>query len=159
MTRTVRSSRIRTRAVSHRSFETDMCFHNLPVAFDADGNPTLKPSGWEASRPPQPARGASSPPPSGLTHFKVSPVTRVAGAMDFYAEVDLANRTVHDARTSAAAFRGYELVLRNRDPRDAMDISSRACGVCGGVHSTTSSQALDMAFPVTPPALGITARN
>ncbi|HVL68247.1 MAG TPA: nickel-dependent hydrogenase large subunit [Vicinamibacterales bacterium] len=135
-----------------------MCFHNLPVTFDADGTPTLASGGWDAAQPPRTPPPPPAPRP-GLTPFTVAPVTRVAGAMDFYTEVDLANRTVHDARTSAAAFRGYEVVLRNRDPREAMDISSRACGVCGGVHSTTSSMALDMALPVSPPPLGIVARN
>ncbi|MDQ6799569.1 MAG: nickel-dependent hydrogenase large subunit [Acidobacteriota bacterium] len=79
--------------------------------------------------------------------------------MDFYATVDLGARRVVDARASAAAFRGYEVVLRGRDPLDAMDLSSRACGVCGGVHSSTSSMALDMALPVSPPPLGILTRN
>jgi hydrogenase large subunit len=135
-----------------------MCFHHLPVVFDAEGNATLKPEGWDGAKPPA-VLPRPTEMPDGLTPYKVSPVTRIAGAMDFYAELDLPNRRVHDARTSASAFRGYELVLRTRDPRDAMDISSRACGVCGGVHSTTSSMALDMAFPVSPPPLGIVARN
>ncbi len=59
----------------------------------------------------------------------------------------------------AMLFRGYEIILQGRDPRDAIDISSRACGVCGGVHSSVSSQALDMAFGVQTPPMGVTVRN
>ncbi|MBW3534806.1 MAG: nickel-dependent hydrogenase large subunit [Gemmatimonadetes bacterium] len=135
-----------------------MCFHQLPIRFDAEGNPTLDEAGWDAARSPAVRPDPESDRP-GLTEFLAAPVTRVAGALEFRARVDLEERRVHDARTSAAAFRGYEIVLRGRDPREAMDISSRVCGVCGGVHSTTSSMALDMAFPVVPPPLGVLARN
>ena len=59
----------------------------------------------------------------------------------------------------ATLFRGYEVILKGRDPRDAIFISSRACGVCGGVHSTTSALALEMAFGIPPPPMGTVARN
>ena len=39
----------------------------------------------------------------------------------------------------ATLFRGYEVIMIGRDPRDAIYITSRACGVCGGVHSVTSA--------------------
>ena len=136
-----------------------MCFHRLPIELDADGRAHLKSGGWSSAEVPQ-GPSAPPPPPARPVHeFRAAPVTRVAGALEFFAQIDLANRRVHDARTSAVAFRGYEMVLKNRDPREAMDISSRVCGVCGGVHSTTSSMALDMALPVVPPPLGIVARN
>ncbi|MGI8937575.1 MAG: nickel-dependent hydrogenase large subunit [Iamia sp.] len=51
------------------------------------------------------------------------------------------------------------MILQGRDPRDAIDISSRACGVCGGVHSTVSSMAIEMAFGIQPPPLGVVVRN
>lgn len=137
-----------------------MCFRHLPITFDEHGRASLDPEGWDKARPPQ-SSGAPEEPPSGpgLKQVDVSPVTRIAGAMDFHATIDLRQRRAVDARASAAAFRGYEVVLRGRDPREAMDLSSRACGVCGGVHASTSSMALDMAIPVSPPPLGILARN
>jgi hydrogenase large subunit len=46
-----------------------------------------------------------------------------------------------------------------RDPRDAIFITSRACGVCGGVHSTCSALAIEMAIGCCPPKLGIVIRN
>lgn len=134
-----------------------MCFNRLPIEFDHSGRASLKPGGWAAAREADIlAIGEAT---GDYREFTVAPVTRIAGAMDFHTRLDLANRRVVDARASAAAFRGYEVLLRGRDPREAMDISSRVCGVCGGVHSTTSSMALDMAFPVVPPPLGIIARN
>ena len=59
----------------------------------------------------------------------------------------------------ATLFRGYEIIPKGRDPRDAIFISSRACGVCGGVHSTASALALEMAFGIHPPPMGVVARN
>ncbi len=135
-----------------------MCFNRLPIEFDHSGRASLKPGGWSSARDPQRV-GADDAFDGDLRDFTVAPVTRIAGAMDFHTKLDLANRRVVDARASAAAFRGYEVLLRGRDPREAMEISSRVCGVCGGVHSTTSSMALDMALPVVPPPLGIIARN
>ncbi len=87
------------------------------------------------------------------------PVSRVAGDLAFYVKIDVDKRRVIDARSVAALFRGYEVVLRGRDPRDAAMISSRACGVCGGVHSVTSTMAQEMAYGVTPPPLAVVMRN
>jgi hydrogenase large subunit len=46
-----------------------------------------------------------------------------------------------------------------RDPRDAIFITSRACGVCGGVHATCSALATEMAIGCCPPKLGVAVRN
>ena len=60
----------------------------------------------------------------------------------------------------ATLFRGYEVILKGRDPRDAIFISSRACGVCGGVHSTTARRSRSRWRSAShPPPLGIVARN
>lgn len=87
------------------------------------------------------------------------PVSRVAGDLAFYVKIDVDNRKVVDARSVAALFRGYEVILRGRDPRDAAMISSRACGVCGGVHSVTSVMAQEMAYGISPPPLAVAMRN
>ncbi|MFQ5859805.1 MAG: nickel-dependent hydrogenase large subunit, partial [Anaerolineae bacterium] len=87
------------------------------------------------------------------------PVTRVAGALAFHSVVDLEERKVLAANSMATLFRGYEVILKGRDPRDAAFISSRACGVCGGVHATTSALTLEMALLVQPPPLGVVVRN
>ena len=88
-----------------------------------------------------------------------NPVTRVAGALAFQTAVDVEDGRVVDASALATMFRGYENILEGRDPRDAIFVSSRACGVCGGAHSIASALACEMAFGVAPPPMGIVARN
>ncbi len=144
-----------------------MCFKNLPIEFDEQGRARLKQGVAD------PYRYATNGGPAereerikGLLarngHIKeisIDPVTRVAGALAFHSVVDLEERKVHDAHSIATLFRGYEIILKGRDPRDAIYISSRACGVCGGVHANVSAQAIEMAFGVVPPPMGIVVRN
>src|ERR671922_1108740 len=141
-----------------------MCFHNLPVEFDAEGRARLR----DGVADPY----AYQPRPLDRSHVEgllernghvkdlnIDPVTRVAGALAFHAVVDLDARKVHEAHSIASLFRGYEVILKGRDPRDAMFISSRVCGVCGGVHSVASSLAIEMAFGIAPPPMGLALRN
>ena len=147
-----------------------MCFKNLPIEFDAQGNATLKagvanPYTYVETPAPTPieddpermrelfARNGA------VRRVDFDPVTRVAGALAFHTVVDLDSRQVLETASMATLFRGYEVILKGRDPRDAIFISSRACGVCGGVHATASALALEMAFDVKPPPMGIVARN
>jgi len=144
-----------------------MCFKNLPIEFDEHGRPYLREDGedpYSLKRKPaelHPAHhiaGAAVEAPEVREHW-IDPITRVAGALGLHTVVDLKQRKILDAHSMATLFRGYEVILRGRDPRDAVDLSSRACGVCGAVHSTCSSLALEMAFPVKPPPMGVVAKN
>ena len=83
------------------------------------------------------------------------PVTRVAERSAFHAVADFKERRIVEARSVATLFRGYEVIMVGRDPRDAIYITSRACGVCGGVHSTCSALAIEMAIGCVPPPLGV----
>ena len=147
-----------------------MCFKNLPVEFDAQGRASLR------GGIPDPYTAATAPAnvPLQLTHEQVEelvrrnghiktvdfdPVTRVAGALAFHAVADLKERRIIEARSVATLFRGYEVIMVGRDPRDAIYITSRACGVCGGVHSTCASLAIEMAIDCVPPPLGVVVRN
>jgi hydrogenase large subunit len=136
-----------------------VCFENLPIAFDADGRPRLTEGGFGVDRLPRGARPAPTVDRPAGRPFSIDPVTRVAGALAFHTTVDLDERVVTSARSEAVMFRGYELILRGREPVDAIDISSRACGVCGGVHSTCAAMALEMVYGAVPPPLAIIARN
>jgi hydrogenase large subunit len=147
-----------------------MCFKNLPIEFDAEGNARLKegvadPYSYTETPAPTPieedaARMQRLIERNGsIRRVDYDPVTRVAGALAFHTVVDLDNRQVLETASMATLFRGYEVILQGRDPRDAIFISSRACGVCGGVHATTSCLALEMAFGIKPPPMGIVARN
>ena len=148
-----------------------MCFKNLPVEFDPDGRPFLKAG---VADPYNPAEAGPTGAPVQLTSDRIEellrrnghirsldfdPVTRIAGALAFHTVVDFKGRRVLEARSMATLFRGYEVIMIGRDPRDAIFITSRACGVCGGVHSTTSALATEMAIDCCPPKLGIAIRN
>ncbi len=149
-----------------------MCFKNLPIEFDSSGKARLIQSGGDPFavttspirqyvRPTEGGSGGASPSsaPPRLREWSIDPVTRVAGALAVHTTLDLENRKAVDAYSMAMLFRGYEIILQGRDPRDAIDISSRACGVCGGVHSTVSSMAIEQAFGIVPPPLGVVVRN
>ncbi len=126
-----------------------MCFKNLPIEFDAQGKAHLiagvaDPYAYttvsldERDKKLRKIAGDNGQ----LRDVDFDPVTRVAGALAFHSTVDLQQRKVVDSNSMATLFRGYEVILRGRDPRDAAFISSRACGVCGGVHATCSALAL-----------------
>src|SRR5829696_8022676 len=146
-----------------------MCFKNLPVEFDEQGNARLKegvadPYSYEVTEvtPIEQNEAKLKQLLERNGHVRTvdfDPVTRVAGALAFHTVVDLESRQVLETDSMATLFRGYEVILKGRDPRDAIFISSRACGVCGGVHSTTSALALEMAFGIQPPPMGTVARN
>src|ERR671935_1937222 len=141
-----------------------MCFHNLPVEFDAEGRARLRdgvgdPYAYQTRTLDRSHVEALLERNGHVRDVNIDPVTRVAGALAFHAVVDLKARKVHEANSIATLFRGYEVILKGRDPRDAMFISSRVCGVCGGVHSVTSSLAIEMAFGITPPPMGLALRN
>jgi hydrogenase large subunit len=143
-----------------------MCFENLPIEFDEQGNARLKagvknPYDYQVRTPDErEARLKHIAARNGqLADVDFDPVTRVAGALAFHSTVDLKARKIVDTNSMATLFRGYEVILRGRDPRDAAFISSRACGVCGGVHATASALSLEMALGIKPPPMGIVIRN
>ncbi|MBA3725017.1 MAG: nickel-dependent hydrogenase large subunit [Armatimonadetes bacterium] len=141
-----------------------MCFQNLPVEFDEKGRAFLKegvadPYSYTARDIDRTQIEELVQRNGYVTEMNVDPVTRVAGSLAFHAVVDLEKRTVLDANSVASLFRGYEVILKGRDPRDAMFISSRVCGVCGGVHAVAASLAIEMAFGICPPPMGLALRN
>lgn len=143
-----------------------MCFKNLPIAFDEDGNAYLKEGVADPYEYKVVDLGVEQDKLKSLLskngfirNVDYDPVTRVAGALAFHSVVDLEQRKVLSTNSMATLFRGYEVILRGRDPRDAAYISSRACGVCGGVHATTSALAIEMALGIKPPPLGTVMRN
>jgi hydrogenase large subunit len=143
-----------------------MCFKNLPIEFDEQGKAHLIPgvaNPYAYTTQPVEERNKKLLEIAGkngqLREVNFDPVTRVAGALAFHSTVDLTQRKVLETNSMATLFRGYEIILRGRDPRDAAFISSRACGVCGGVHSTASALSLEMALNIKPPPMGILIRN
>ena len=78
----------------------------------------------------------------------IDPVTRIEGHLKVEATVE--NGEVKDARTTGNLFRGLELILRGRDPRDAQIITQRICGVCPTAHCMATIKALEYAMDVSP---------
>jgi hydrogenase large subunit len=149
-----------------------MCFKNLPVDFDDQGRARLKegiadPYSVSTSRPEvamtedeRQARIQELMARNGhIKDLNMDPVTRVAGALAVHVTADLQEGRYVDAHSQATLFRGYEVIAMGRDPRDAIFITSRACGVCGGVHAHASAYAIEMAMGLAPPPLGTVVRN
>ncbi|MEM9731611.1 MAG: nickel-dependent hydrogenase large subunit, partial [Myxococcota bacterium] len=73
--------------------------------------------------------------------------------------VDVEDGVVVNAWTSAELFRGFEVILRDKDPQAGLVVTPRACGICGASHLTCAAWALDTAWGTTVPRNAILARN
>jgi len=56
------------------------------------------------------------------------PITRIEGHLAVEVQTDGSN-IVTGVECQGTMFRGFELILRERDPRDATFLSQRICGV------------------------------
>jgi Ni,Fe-hydrogenase I large subunit len=92
-----------------------------------------------------------------MAHIVVDPVTRIEGHLRIEAEVD--GGQVRDAWSSSTMFRGIELILQGRDPRDAWVFTQRICGVCTTVHAIASIRAVENAIGAVPPPNARLLRN
>ncbi len=92
-----------------------------------------------------------------MTHVVIDPVTRIEGHLRIEAEVE--NGAVRDAWASGTMFRGLEIILKGRDPRDAWLFTQRICNVCTSVHALASVRAVEDALGITPPPLAVISRN
>jgi Ni,Fe-hydrogenase I large subunit len=87
----------------------------------------------------------------------VDPITRIEGHLRIEVEVD--NGVVSDAWSSGTMFRGLELILKGRDPRDAWVFAQRACGVCTTVHALASVRSVENALGLRIPRNARLVRN
>ena len=92
-----------------------------------------------------------------MTRIVVDPVTRIEGHLRIEAQVE--DGFVRDAWSSSTMFRGIEIILKGRDPRDAWAFAQRICGVCTTVHAITSIRAVENAIGATPPPNAELVRN
>jgi len=76
----------------------------------------------------------------------VDPVTRIEGHLRVEAVVE--DGKIIDVRSSSQLFRGLEIILKGRDPRDAQHFTQRSCGVCTYVHALASVRSVDNAVGV-----------
>ena len=100
---------------------------------------------------------AQTPQSSYTGPIVVDPITRIEGHLRI--EVEVENGRVKDARSVATLFRGLEMILKGRDPRDAQHFTQRTCGVCTYTHALASTRALEDAIGVEIPRNATTIRN
>ena len=87
----------------------------------------------------------------------IDPITRIEGHLRI--EVEVKDGKVVDAYSAGTMVRGFELILKGRDPRDAWAFTERACGVCTTVHALASVRTVEDALGITVPPNAELVRN
>ena len=92
------------------------------------------------------------------TRVVVDPVTRIEGHLRVEAMLD-ERGVVKDAMSSGTMWRGLEVILKGRDPRDAWAFCERICGVCTTVHALASVRSVENALAIKIPQNAEIIRN
>src|SRR3974390_41576 len=92
------------------------------------------------------------------TRVIVDPVTRIEGHLRVEAMLD-ERGVIKDAMSSGTMWRGIEVILRDRDPRDAWAFCERICGVCTTVHALASVRCVENALGIRVPPNAEIIRN
>jgi hydrogenase large subunit len=95
---------------------------------------------------------------SGGQRVVVDPITRIEGHLRIEAETDAEGRITR-ASSAGTMVRGIEIILRDRDPRDAWAFAQRICGVCTLVHGIASVRAVEDALKYEIPPNAQLIRN
>ncbi|NBZ88273.1 nickel-dependent hydrogenase large subunit [Stagnihabitans tardus] len=82
----------------------------------------------------------------------VGPFNRVEGDLEVTLEAE--DGVVTEARVNAPLYRGFEVMLQGRDPRDALVITPRICGICSISQSAAAASALGAAMGLAPTPAG-----
>lgn len=85
------------------------------------------------------------------------PFNRVEG--DLEVSLDVADGRVVAAYANSPLYRGFEQILAGKDPRDALVIAPRICGICSVSQSVAAARALAAAQGITMPPNGEHATN
>ncbi len=92
-----------------------------------------------------------------MAKIAIDPITRIEGHLRIEAQVE--GGAVTNAWSSSTMWRGIELILQNRDPRDAWYLTQRICGVCTTVHALASVRAVENALAIEIPLNAVLMRN
>lgn len=92
-----------------------------------------------------------------VTRINIDPITRIEGHLAVSVEVEAGR--VARAFCKGEMFRGFEVILKGRDPLDAQQITQRICGVCPVSHGMASVLAQDQAYGIVPGDNGRLVRN
>jgi hydrogenase large subunit len=87
----------------------------------------------------------------------IDPITRIEGHLRV--EIEVKDGKIVDAFSSGTMVRGFERILKGRDPRDAWAFTERACGVCTTVHALASVRTVEDALGITVPPNAELVRN
>lgn len=87
----------------------------------------------------------------------LGPFNRVEG--DLEVQLEVADGRVAAAYVNSPLYRGFEHILRGKDPRDALVLVPRICGICSVSQSAAAAAALREAMGLAVPANGELAAN
>ena len=93
-----------------------------------------------------------------MAKITIDPVTRVEGHLSIDVDVDASNY-VTTAHSTGNLFRGFEKILVGREPKDAVHLTQRICGVCPVSHCMASTAAIEAACGFTPSNQARVLRN
>lgn len=93
-----------------------------------------------------------------MATIKLDPITRLEGHMKVEVEIDDNNKVI-EARSTGNMFRGFEAMMKKRDPRDAVHMTQRICGLCPVPHAIAAANALEASKGFTPPSQAVLLRN
>jgi hydrogenase large subunit len=124
--------------------------------------PIINNENGTGSPPPTPSptptpKPSPTPTPGGKQRIVIDPLTRIEGHLRIEAVIE--GGQVVDAWSSSTMFRGMEMILKGRDPREAWLLTQRACGVCTTVHAIASVRAVENALGITVPDNARLIRN
>ena len=88
----------------------------------------------------------------------VDPIPRIEGHLRIEAKLNDSN-VIEEAYSSGTMWRGIEVILKGRDPRDAWAFTERICGVCTSVHALASVRCVEDALGITVPTNARIIRN
>jgi len=85
------------------------------------------------------------------------PLNRVEGDLDIHVTIE--DGEITDAKSIGTLYRGFENILKGRDPLDALVMTPRVCGICSISHLSAAVKALEDAYGITPPIQAVRFRN
>ena len=89
----------------------------------------------------------------------IEPLTRIEGHLAIYATADLETKRYVEAYVYGTMFRGIEVILKGREPADAIWITQRICGVCPTPHGLASVECVDMTYNAPPTPFAVAMRD
>ena len=92
------------------------------------------------------------------TRIVVDPLTRIEGHLRVQAIMGEDGKLA-DAYSTGTMWRGLEVILKGRDPRDAWAFVERICGVCTGIHALAAVRSVEDAIGIKIPKNANIIRN